>query len=74
VFDTLETVSAEVDCDLSAVSKATTYLVNIDRDATGYSNVWHERFDEPYPCHRLLGIKKIVVNGFLVEIDLEAII
>jgi 2-iminobutanoate/2-iminopropanoate deaminase len=72
VFDILEAVLMEVDRDLSAVSKVTTYLVDVKRDATGYGTVWDERFDEPYPCHTLLGVRELAVDGFLVEIDVDA--
>ncbi|MDY6819474.1 MAG: RidA family protein [Halobacteriales archaeon] len=74
VFDTLETVLAEVDKDLSDVSKVTTYLIDVPRDSEGYLEVWNERFDDPYPCHTLLGVNELAVPEFLVEIDAEVVL
>lgn len=74
VFDTLATVLAEVDKDLSDVSKVTTYLIDVPRDSEGFLSVWNDRFSEPYPCHTLLGINELAVPEFLVEIDAEVVL
>ena len=72
VFAILERVLTAVDRDLSDVAKVTTYLTEMRRDHDAYLEVWNEVFEEgPYPCHTLLGIDELAVEGFLVEVDAE---
>lgn len=72
VFEILEIVLDEAGCDLSDVAKLTTYLVDVRRDMEGYMSVKRGLFEEPYPCSTLLGVDELAVEGFLIEIDVEA--
>ena len=71
VFEILETVLNEVDGDLRNVSKLTTYLIDVQRDIDGYTDVKMELFDEPYPSSTLIGVKELAIEELLIEIDAD---
>tara|TARA_A100001037_G_scaffold306218_1_gene349990 strand:- start:3791 stop:4180 length:390 start_codon:yes stop_codon:yes gene_type:complete len=72
VFANIETILAEMDKNLSDISKVTSYLIEPRKHLQEYSDVWKEVFtEEPYPCHTLIGVHQLVQEAYLVEIDVE---
>jgi enamine deaminase RidA (YjgF/YER057c/UK114 family) len=64
----LETVGKSVD----DVVKVTTHIVEPHRRYfEGYKEVYLETFDEPYPCHTVLGAHQLAHEDYLVEIEVE---
>ena len=54
------------------IAKVTTHIVNPhDRYYDGYKDVYWETFDEPYPCHTVLGVHQLAHEEYLVEIEVE---
>ena len=71
-FSNIETILAELDKNLSDISKVTSYLIEPRKHLQEYSAVWKEVFtEEPYPCHTLVGVHQLVQEAYLVEIDVE---
>jgi enamine deaminase RidA (YjgF/YER057c/UK114 family) len=54
------------------VTKVTTHIVEPhERYYDGYKDVYWETFDEPYPCHTVLGAHGLAHEEYLVEIEVE---
>lgn len=73
-FENLETVLEAAGKDLADVGKVTTYMVDLEENVGGYREPWSEAFDEPYPCHTLIGVDQlssIADSELLVEVDAE---
>jgi len=71
-FSNIETILAEMDKNLSDISKVTAYLIEPRKHLQEYKDVWKEVFaEEPYPCHTLIGVHQLIQEAYLVEIDVE---
>jgi 2-iminobutanoate/2-iminopropanoate deaminase len=54
------------------VAKVTTHIVDpAEHYYDGYKEVYWETFDEPYPCHTVLGHEQLANDEYLVEIEVE---
>jgi len=54
------------------VAKVTTHVVDpAEHYYDGYKQVYWETFEEPYPCHTVLGHDQLANEGYLVEIEVE---
>jgi len=54
------------------VAKVTTHIVDPkEHYYDGYKAVYWETFDEPYPCHTVLGHEQLADEAYLVEIEVE---
>jgi enamine deaminase RidA (YjgF/YER057c/UK114 family) len=54
------------------VAKVTTHIVDPrSHYYDGYKEVYWETFDEPYPCHTVLGHDQLANEAYLVEIEVE---
>lgn len=56
------------------VVKVTSYLVAVQADYDGYKSAFAEFFDEPLPCHTMLGVAELALEGALVEIEVEVVL
>jgi enamine deaminase RidA (YjgF/YER057c/UK114 family) len=59
------------------VGKVVTYMVDLKDNVGGYREPWSEVFDEPYPCHTLIGVDQLspIADGeLLVELDVEVVL
>jgi enamine deaminase RidA (YjgF/YER057c/UK114 family) len=71
-YENVETLLAAVGKDLDDVVKVTTHIVEPnERYFDGYKQVYWETFDEPYPCHTVLGNHQLAHDEYLVEIEVE---
>lgn len=71
-YENVETLLGTIDKGLEDVSKVTTHIVNPqERYYDGYKAVYWERFDEPYPCHTVLGHQQLAHEDYLVEIEVD---
>lgn len=61
-----------VDAGFDDVVKVTSYLVDIHGDYDGYKSVFGEFFEDPLPCHTMLGVADLADEAFLVELEVEA--
>ncbi len=54
------------------IAKVTTHIVDpAQHYHDGYKRVYEEMFDEPYPCHTVLGHEALAHEEYLVEIEIE---
>ncbi|MFB6361532.1 MAG: RidA family protein [Halobacteriales archaeon] len=54
------------------VAKVTTHIIEPHkRYFEGYKTVYRETFDEPYPCHTVLGTHQLAHEEYLVEVEVE---
>lgn len=57
---------------LDDVAKVTTHIVDPrEQYYDGYKAVYWETFDEPYPCHTVLGHDQLANENYLVEIEVD---
>lgn len=73
-FENLGTVLDTAGKGFNSVGKVTTYVVDLDDNVGGYRDAWTEVFDEPYPCHTLIGVDQLssFADGeLLIEVDAE---
>lgn len=61
----------EIDKDHSDVTKVTSYVVKPQERIDDILSVWDEFFDSPYPCHTMIGVDQLAIEGFLIELDVE---
>lgn len=61
-----------IDKDFADIAKVTTHIVDpAEHYYDGYKEVYWETFDEPYPCHTVLGHAQLANEAYLVEIEVE---
>jgi 2-iminobutanoate/2-iminopropanoate deaminase len=54
------------------VAKVTTHIVDPKAHYyDGYKTVYWDTFDEPYPCHTVLGHEQLANEDYLVEIEVD---
>lgn len=54
------------------IAKVTTHIIDsYERYYNGYKEVYWEMFDEPYPCHTVLGAHQLAHEDYLLEIEIE---
>lgn len=54
------------------IVKVTTHIIEpYDRYFDGYKTVYQETFEEPFPCHTVLGTHQLAHEGYLVEIEVD---
>jgi len=71
-YENVATLVETVGKDPSDVAKVTTHIVEPrERYYDGYKDVYWETFDEPYPCHTVLGAHQLAHEDYLVEIEVE---
>lgn len=73
-FDNVGAVLDEIDKGFDDVAKVTSYVVDLAENVDGYRGPWGETFDEPYPCHTLIGVDQLspIADGeLLVELEAE---
>lgn len=64
----LETIGKSYD----DIVKITTHIIDPhERYYNGYKEVYLETFDEPYPCHTVLGAHQLAHEDYLLEIEIE---
>lgn len=54
------------------VAKVTTHIVDPKAHYyDGYKTVYWDTFDEPYPCHTVLGHEQLANEDYLVEVEVD---
>lgn len=72
VYENVETLLAAVGKDVDDVVKVTTHIIEPhERFYDGYKAVYNETFDEPYPCHTVLGAHQLAHEDYLLEVEIE---
>jgi enamine deaminase RidA (YjgF/YER057c/UK114 family) len=71
-FENVGRILEEAGADFEDVVKVTSYLVDVQGDYDGYKTVFGEFFDDPLPCHTMLGVADLADEAFLVELEVEA--
>lgn len=57
---------------LADIAKVTTHIVDPKSHYyDGYKKVYWETFNEPYPCHTVLGHEQLANEDYLLEIEVE---
>jgi enamine deaminase RidA (YjgF/YER057c/UK114 family) len=71
-YENVATLLGTIDKDVSDVTKVTTHIVDpATHYYDGYKAVYWETFDEPYPCHTVLGHEQLANEAYLVEIEVD---
>jgi len=70
-FENVGTILEEVERGFDDVVKVTSYLVEPQEHYEEYKSVWREFFEEPYPCHTMLGVDQLARDDLLVELEAE---
>lgn len=76
-FENLGVALAAAGKGYDDVGKVVTYMVDLSDNVDGYRGPWREVFDEPYPCHTLIGVDQLspIADGkLLVELDVEVLL
>ncbi|RQH02484.1 RidA family protein [Natrarchaeobius oligotrophus] len=61
-----------IDKGFEDVVKVTTHIIDpYEQYFNGYKEVYMETFDEPYPCHTVLGADQLAHEGYMLEIEVE---
>ena len=71
-FENVGRILDEAGAGFGDVVKVTSYLVDIHGDYDGYKRAFAEFFDDPLPCHTMLGVADLANEAFLVELEVEA--
>ncbi len=70
-FRNIEAICHEVNRTLNDVVKVTAHIVDPHSRFPGYNEIYQEQFEEPYPCHTVLGVEQLAGPEYLVEIEAE---
>ena len=70
-YENVENLLAEAGAETSDVAKVTTYMVEPDDHLEDYHTVWADRFEEPYPCHTVVGVASLAQPEWLVELEVQ---
>lgn len=71
-YENVEILLEAIGKSLEDVAKVTTHIVDPhEQYYDGYKAVYWETFDEPYPCHTVLGHDQLANEEYLVEIEVE---
>jgi enamine deaminase RidA (YjgF/YER057c/UK114 family) len=71
-YENVGTLLGAIGKGLDDVAKVTTYIVDPrSRYFDGYKRVYSETFDEPYPCHTVLGVDQLAHEEYLLEVEVE---
>lgn len=70
-FENVGYILDSVDKGFDDVVKLRSYLVDIHENYEGFKSVYAEQFDEPFPCHTMLGVDKLAGETWLVELEVE---
>ena len=73
VFENIGVLLDEAGKDFDDVAKVTVYIVGEQDSLDGYSRVYEEVFDDPYPCQTVLGTRSISDSGVLIEIEVDVL-
>jgi 2-iminobutanoate/2-iminopropanoate deaminase len=73
-FENVGEILDAVGADFDDVVKVTSYLVAIHDDYDGYKSAFAEFFDDPLPCHTMLGVADLASEDFLVELEVEVVL
>lgn len=71
-YENVETLLDTIDKGVEDVVKVTTHIVEPhEHYFDGYKEVYLDTFEEPYPCHTVLGAHQLAHEEYLVEIEVE---
>lgn len=71
-YENVEILLDAVGKDVDDVTKVTTHIIEPhSRYYDGYKEVYLETFDEPYPCHTVLGAAQLAHEDYLLEVEVE---
>ncbi|MFA9517451.1 RidA family protein [Halopenitus sp. H-Gu1] len=71
-FENVGAILDEVDLGFEDVVKVKSFLVDIHGDYDEYKAVFADVFDEPLPCHTMIGVEDLATEELLVELEIEA--
>jgi len=71
-YENVRTLLETIGKGFEDVAKVTTHIIEPHkRYFEGYKTVYRETFDEPYPCHTVLGTHQLAHEEYLVEVEVE---
>lgn len=71
-FENVEVILEAADADLGDVRKVTAYVVDPQSRYGDYHEVWLETFEDPYPCHTVVGVEQLATEDYHIEIGVKA--
>lgn len=60
-----------IDKNYANITKVTSYVLKPQERIEDVVSVWDEFFDSPYPCHTMIGVDQLAIEGFLIELEIE---
>ena len=71
-YENVSILLAAIGKAFTDVTKVTTHIIEPhERYFDGYKDVYWEMFEEPYPCHTVLGAHQLAHEEYLLEIEVE---
>lgn len=71
-YENVGTLLATVGKTYADITKVTTHIIDpVENYYDGYKQVYWEVFEDPYPCHTVLGHDQLANDEYLVEIEVE---
>jgi len=71
-YENVGTLLEAIGKSYADIAKVTTHIVDPDEHYyNGYKTVYWDIFDEPYPCHTVLGHEQLANEEYLVEIEVD---
>jgi enamine deaminase RidA (YjgF/YER057c/UK114 family) len=72
VYENIGILLEAIDKGFADVAKVTTHIVDpATHYYDGYKRVYWETFEEPYPCHTVLGHAQLADEAYLVEVEVD---
>jgi len=69
VYENIGILLNEIDRSHEHIAKVTTHIIDPQEHYDGYKEVYWEVFDDPYPCHTVLGVDSLAHEEYLVEVE-----
>jgi 2-iminobutanoate/2-iminopropanoate deaminase len=71
-YENVEALLEAIGKGFEDVTKVTTHIIEPHRRYyDGYKEVYLDTFDEPYPCHTVLGAAQLAHEDYLLEVEVE---
>lgn len=71
VYENIGILLDAIDRSYADIAKVTTHIIDPQTHYDGYKEVYWEVFDDPYPCHTVLGVDQLAHEDYLLEVEIE---
>lgn len=72
VYENIGYLLESINQDYEDITKVTTHIIDAyEQYFNGYKTIYFEYFEEPYPCHTVLGAHQLAHEGYLLEVEID---